>query len=146
MLSKRAFKLLVGFTIAMSGTACQSRSDAPLVATEVVVNTPIPGSTMGSAYLTLRNNSTRDISIDRIDSSSFAAVEMHETRIANGIARMQQLDRVTIPAKSTVTFERGGRHLMLMKPVQGPQPVTLRFYAGETLVLTVTSGITEHGE
>ena len=37
----------------------------------------------------------------------------------------------------TATFERGGKHLMLMRPVDEPDAVTLNFYSDDTLLLTV---------
>jgi copper(I)-binding protein len=40
-------------------------------------------------------------------------VEMHESMSENGMMSMKPLDSVDIPAKSTVAFAPGGKHLML---------------------------------
>ena len=118
---------------------------APLATSEVTINPPLPGTMMGSAYLSMHNRSSTDMSIDRVESSEFDTIEMHETRIEDGIAKMRRLDRVTIPADETVVFERGGRHLMLMQPARDSQSVTLRFFDGNQLAFAITADVADPG-
>lgn len=40
-------------------------------------------------------------------------VEMHESKDKNGMMSMQPVDSVDVPAKGTVAFAPGGKHLML---------------------------------
>lgn len=42
-------------------------------------------------------------------------VEMHESMSEHGMMSMKPIDSVDIPAKSTVAFAPGGRHLMLWR-------------------------------
>ena len=120
--------------------ACTA-DEAPLVATEVIINAPVPGRSMSAGYLTLRNNAGTPITITRVTSPQFGSVEMHETRIEDDVSRMVALDEVTIPAGSSVSFQPGGKHLMLMRPVDALDAVTLEFYAGDDVVLTLSTTV-----
>ncbi len=125
------------FTVLFLLTACSSDAP-PLVASDVVVKRPMPGMQMSAGYLTLRNNSRDDIMIDRVTSPQFGSVEMHETVIENGVAKMVALGPVVLPAGSAVEFEPGGKHLMLMRPVEDLGTVTLEFHSAGTVVLSVS--------
>ena len=118
-----------------------SSSDAPLVATDVVINAPPPGMKMSAGYLTLHNNTSAEITITRVSSPQFGSVEMHETIIRDGISRMVALGEVTIPAKDSVSFEPGAKHLMLMRPGGELATVSLEFYSASDLVLAVDATI-----
>ena len=114
----------------------------PLVASDVEITRPVPGRSMSADFLVLRNNTDEDIRITRITSPQFGAVEIHETRIEDGIARMREMDALVIPAHGSVALERGGKHLMLMQPVGEPRTITLNFYSGDVLVLSVSAEFT----
>lgn len=116
---------------------------APLAAGDVVVSRPIPGTGVAAAYLTLSNNTAQPIAITRVESPDFESVEMHESVLEQGIARMYPIGELTILSHTTVAFERGGRHLMLMRPIGDPDLVTLEFFAGKALVLTVSVALTD---
>ena len=118
-------------------TACGSDAP-PVVATDVVVKRPMPGMQMSAGYLTLRNNSDTDIAIDRVTSPQYGKVEMHETVIEDGVSRMRALGEVSVPAGSAVEFKPGGKHLMLMRPGDDLDSVTLEFHSGESMILSVS--------
>ncbi|NIL95404.1 MAG: copper chaperone PCu(A)C [Woeseiaceae bacterium] len=117
--------------------AC-SDARAPLVASDVTINKPMPGMQMAAGYLTLTNNSPEPITITDVTSPQYGAVEMHETMIEDGISRMIELSEVTIEPSSSVAFEPGGKHLMLMRQKGEPDLVTLELHADETVVLTIS--------
>jgi copper(I)-binding protein len=98
---------------------------------------------MTAGYLTLSNNSAQAITITHVTSNEYASVEMHESVIEDGVARMYPLRDLTLPAGKSVTFEPGGKHLMLMRPGDDNDFVTLEFYAGESAVLTIDVALTE---
>ena len=54
---------------------------------------------------------------------------------------MRPLDTLVVPPGETVVLERGGKHLMLMRPVDTPDAVTLSLYSGETLVVSVETPV-----
>ncbi len=116
--------------------AC-SVEKTPLVATDVVISRPIPGMQMTAAYFLLSNNTTQAITITDVTSPNFESVEMHESALEDGMTRMYALGELTILAGATVRFEPGGKHLMLIRPTGDVDTVTLEFYAGKAVVLTI---------
>ena len=124
--------------ILLLGAGCGA-PQPELVATDVTVTRPVPGMTMSAAYLSLRNNTDRTITVTRVTSKEFARVELHETTVEDGVARMRPLPRLEVPAGGSVRLERGGKHLMLMRPTGPVDSVSLQFYEGETLLLTVNT-------
>ena len=131
-------RLLPLFLVVLGACAAD---EPPLVATDVVIKAPMPGMEMSAGYLTLHNNTDAGITISKVSSPQFGAVEMHETRIENDISRMVALGELTVPAGSSVAFEPGGKHLMLMRPVDDLGSVTLDFYAGDDVVLTLATTV-----
>ncbi len=111
--------------------------NAPLVATDIVVTRPLPGIRMGAGYLSLTNATSQRILITKVMSPNIASVEMHESVLEDGISRMVKLDEVAILPGRTVHFEPGGKHLMLRYSLNIPDVVTLQFYAGDALLLSV---------
>ena len=126
------FALAVGLV-----AACSAEPEAPLVATDVVVTRPMPGMQMSAAYMELTNNTDDAIRITRVASPQYEAVQLHESIVEDGVARMRAIPVLEIPARQTVTFERGGKHLMLMRPTAPSETVSLQFLDGDTLLLSV---------
>jgi hypothetical protein len=74
-----------------------------------------PGVTVGVGYVTVHNAGKKALRLTGASSARAASVEMHETRVdAKGLSTMRPLHDVTVAAGSAVTFEPGGRHLMLL--------------------------------
>jgi len=119
--------------------AC-AEGQAPLTASNVMVTQPVPGMAMSAGYLELSNNSSQSISITHVTSPEFASVEMHQTVIEDEVARMSALGTLTLQAGESVIFEPGGKHLMLMRPSGEIDSVTLQFFDGEALLLSITTG------
>ena len=109
----------------------------PLVASDVEITRPMPGREMSAGYLVLTNNTDEVIVIDGVTSPQFGAVEVHETTLEDGISRMRQIEELVVPARGSVTLERGGKHLMLMRS-KGPDGIiTLQFLSRGEPVLTI---------
>ena len=117
--------------------ACSTEREPPLVATDVVVTQPMPGMQMSAAYLTLTNHSDDIIRITRVASPQFESVQLHESIVEDGVARMRAMPALEIPARQSVTLKRGGKHLMLMRPTASPGAVSLQFLDGDRLLLSV---------
>jgi len=73
-----------------------------------------PGMPMGVAYLSITNNGKAPDVLIAASTPAAARVEMHQTTIADGMARMRPLSEVVIAPGSTVKIEPGGIHLMLV--------------------------------
>ena len=109
----------------------------PLVASGVEITAPLPGRPMSAGFLVLRNTTDEAIRITGVSSPQFGSVEIHETTIENGIARMRRLDALVVPAHGSVTLERGGKHLMLMRARDLGDGVTLHLLNDGAPVLTI---------
>ncbi len=112
---------------------------APLVAKNVIVTRPMPGMKMSAGYLSLTNNTDTPIRVTRVTSPQFGSVELHESTVEDGVARMRAIPELVVPAHGTATLERGGKHLMLMKPGGDSNDVSLNFYDGKQLLLSIAA-------
>ena len=135
-------RLLVLFALVAAAAGCDSPEGPPVVADNVVVTAPGAGMPMAAGYLEITNQSGSDIRITRVSSPDYATVEMHETIVEDGIARMRSIPVLEVADGETITFERGGRHLMLMQPAGTPGTITLNFYSDDVLLLTVRAEFT----
>jgi hypothetical protein len=111
--------------------------EPPLVISELEISRPMPGMQMSAGYFEITNNTDETTRITRVSSPQFEAVEVHETTVTDGISRMRELDALVIPARSRVVLERGGKHLMLMRPRNLQDSVTLQFFSGDLPALSV---------
>lgn len=75
----------------------------------------LPGDLPAAGYFTLANTSEADITLIGADSPAFGSVMMHRSVSQDGVASMQPVKRLVLPAGEQVAFEPGGYHLMLMK-------------------------------
>ena len=123
--------------IAAVALAACSAPQAPLVASDVEITRPMPGRSMSAGFLVLQNNTATDIRITAVTSPQFGAVEIHETTIEDGISRMRELEALVIPANGSVTLERGGKHLMLMRAGEIGDVVTLQLLSDDMPVLSI---------
>ena len=89
-----------------------------------------PTSKVMVGYLTLVNNTSRDLTIVKARSQSFSSIEFHETIHEDGMARMVRHESLPIPAGEELILTRGGRHLMLFNPVSA-------FRAGDRISITL---------
>jgi copper(I)-binding protein len=105
------------------------------------------GMPVGVAYLSITNQGDIEDVLVSASTPAAASVEIHETTITDGMARMRLLKQVVIAPGKTVKIEPEGIHLMLVglkRPiVEGKQvPLTLVFkVAGK---LTVQLDVESH--
>ena len=94
---------------------------------------PIPASlSMTAGYLTIVNAGAKPDTLVSLKCACAADVSAHETEEKGGTSHMRASGPVIIPARGAVTFQPGGRHLMLIGVRGGVQPgqtvkITLRF-------------------
>lgn len=122
--------------------ACSGDS-APLTINDAAVARPKPGMQMTAGYFTLTNHTSQAIVITEVRSPQFGSVQMHETVVEDGIARMVELGDLILAPNSSVEFLPGGKHLMLMQAADELDNVTLDFLTGESIVLSITIKVTE---
>lgn len=126
--------------------ACGVEPQPPLVAANVVITPPVPGTKMSAAYMSLTNYTDQAISISRVASLQYESVQLHESTIEDGVARMRAIQVLEIPSGETVALRRGGKHLMLVRPTGPTSTVSLQFFAGDDLILTVDAGFASEAD
>ena len=129
-----SFALLVALSLLCS---CENSDKPPFVVTDIVITEPMPGKLMSAGYITLSNNTRALIELTHIVSPNFESIEIHESIVDNGIAKMQRIDSLSIQAGSTSKLERGGKHLMLMRRTDSSETISLNFYSEELLLLSL---------
>jgi len=140
---KRLFVLLVLVVFAVA--ACSRADDPPIVIKDVWAR---PGSAqrppaVSAIYMTIENNTSSDDRLLRIETDVTAISEIHQTTIADDIARMRPLeDGLELPANETVILEPGGTHIMLMQlqrdlEVGDTFAIALQFASGATMTVDV---------
>ena len=93
--------------------SCHSEGSPPKIEVEDAwARATLPGQASSAAYLTVANAGGGDRLL--AVSSPSAAASLHSTSMDNGVMRMRPVERLDVPAKSTVVLEPGGTHVMLM--------------------------------
>ncbi len=97
-----------------------------------------PGALHLAGYLSLDNPTAVELVVVGAESPAFAGVEIHETRIDDGVASMRSVERVVVPAGRRIEFAPGGLHLMLIGPHSALEagarvPLRLRFADGAAI-------------
>lgn len=122
-------------------------ADEPALATaDAWARAPLPGRTATAAYMTLTNNSTETLVIDRISSPQFGRVGMHVTEADDGVMRMREIEVLRIAPGDSLALAPGGPHLMLMQPrPAGTALITveLSLFSGERPLAQLTLPVTE---
>ena len=98
----------------------------------------IPGQDKTVAYVDLHNHTEAPMVLVGAESTNVRAIEIHTTRLQDGVMRMRRLNEVTIPARDTIHFQPGGRHLMLfgVKSLGSELDIQLRFADGGSRTIT----------
>ncbi len=92
-----------------------------------------------AAYFTIQTGDA-PVALRDVLSEAAVRVEMHEMVSEGGMMKMRAVESVDIPAKSTVRFEPGGKHVMLwsINPqvvATGKVPMTLIFSNGDRIII-----------
>jgi periplasmic copper chaperone A len=73
----------------------------------------LPGSDVAAAYMTLRNQGARPLTVIGVRSSIARMAMIHETKLVAGESTMRAHERLTIAAGASVRLAPGGLHVML---------------------------------
>jgi periplasmic copper chaperone A len=110
---------------------------AELGADHAWVRLPAVAGRPGAAYFTLKGGNTADTLL-AVSTPAALNAELHETLDRQGTKSMQPMRDVPVPAKGSVEFAPGGKHVMLFDV--GPNvkagqhiPLTLAFAGGKRL-------------
>lgn len=106
--------LLAGLMLLL--TACGGAS-ASLTVEDATYRAPLTETGVGVAYFSITSNLADRIT--GVSSPLAERIEMHNSVTHDGLATMEKLESVELPAGQTVTFAARGLHLMVFSP----QPV-----------------------
>jgi|SRR5581483_4973831 len=101
-------RLCVGLLIAYHAMA-----QPPALVVDSAWARQVPGSDVAAVYLTLRNPSSKPITILGVESPVASHAMIHETKTEGGQSRMRPHEQLVVPAGQSVKLEPGGLHIML---------------------------------
>lgn len=133
---------LVPLLLAAVAIPSVALAQPPVSAEGAWVRAAPPGATVMAGYLTLQNRTRDAVALVGVSSPQFARVELHRSAVVDGVARMEAVESIAVPAGGEAALAPGGLHMMLIGPQQ-PLPegstveVTLAFDNGWELELNV---------
>jgi copper(I)-binding protein len=100
----------------------------------------LPANLPGAGYMTVTNTGAAAVALIGAGSSDYGEVSFHETRNEGGMNEMAPIASIPLKPHSSVRFESGGYHLMLMQPKRPLHPgdkvmVTFRLSDGRTITV-----------
>lgn len=133
-------KRLLLLVLLVGGCASWTQTQSPLSVEDGWVRLMPPVAPNSAAYFTLKNQSKTAVDLVAVESDVAGVLELHTIVEEGGLRRMQQLQKVTVPAQGHIQFKPGSYHVMLIglkQPLQENQkvPLTLRFASGESLTV-----------
>lgn len=110
--------LLIGMSLVSlaSITAFQAHAETKLLVLEPWVREAPPKMKIHAAYAELINKGSKNVVLVSAKSSDYQKVELHLSKVTNGIATMVKQQQISIPAKSSVKMVPGSFHFMLFYP------------------------------
>jgi copper(I)-binding protein len=75
-----------------------------------------PMMSMTSAFMQLKNTSSKDIVLKDLQSDLAVFTELHTSILkSDGTASMKHIENLIIKANSSIILQRGGKHVMFMR-------------------------------
>ncbi|MBT3205261.1 MAG: copper chaperone PCu(A)C [Gammaproteobacteria bacterium] len=109
-------KILFLVLLVVSSTAFSQSSNVQFIDGWIKQLPPVVP--MRAGYMKIKNDTDQPMEITALQSNAFETVEMHETKMEDGMMKMIELHTIKLPAQSTVELKPGGKHLMLIAPIQ----------------------------
>ena len=103
-----------------------------------------PSARVLAAYMSIKNTGGSSITIVGMSSTEFESAELHRTVIHEGVASMQHIKHLEVPANGSIKLEPGGLHLMLFNPhhaLSAGDSVTLTIHLGNGTCMTVSAPV-----
>jgi len=120
---------------AFTPTSADTHHTHPVKAGDLAISAPwirasAPGQTNGAGYMLIAHHGQQDDRLLAVQSDAAERIELHTVVTENGMARMRQVDSVTLTAGKKTALAPGGYHVMFMK-LKAP------FQAGQTVAATL---------
>ncbi|MDH5737346.1 MAG: copper chaperone PCu(A)C [Gammaproteobacteria bacterium] len=93
--------------------ACEQNSGS-LRVEDAWARASAPESESAAVYLSLVNDTNEPQIIRKFSTDIATAIHLHETRVIDGVSRMQMLEELVLEAGESIKLAPGGMHIMLM--------------------------------
>jgi len=128
------------FFLLLSGIlgGCSQQGDILYVDEAVVRLNPVPENP-SAGYMKIHGGDVR-VKLQGVTSDFVQRIEMHETITKDGIASMNPAEQMDVPAGETVSFEPGGKHIMIWgisgsSIEKGLLPIQMVFSNGDNILV-----------
>jgi copper(I)-binding protein len=111
-----ALVALVAVSALGSGAAYGAGKPCLPAVRDAWVRLPPGNMPMMAGFGRIENRCGMPATVLRASSPSFASVELHETKLVDGVSRMRPVPELRLAPNGAAVFKPGGLHLMLMKP------------------------------
>ncbi|KTG17476.1 hypothetical protein AUR63_09200 [Guyparkeria sp. XI15] len=108
-----------------------------------------PGAHATAGFMELHNPGDEPVDLVAADADGFDAVELHRSVNENGMHRMIEQERITVPAGGSVRLAPGGYHVMLIgiqRELAEGENVTLELTLADGSRQTVDAPVTPRGQ
>ena len=146
---QRFFVLLVSATMILSTRPAFALDiSKDIFVSNAWVQAMPPSQKITAAYMTIANNSFKEIVLVSASTDIADVAEIHRMSEMSGMAHMAPMTRVQIPALTKLKLIPGGIHFMLInlkRPIKAGDviPITLHFQDGGSVVVSATVRISE---
>lgn len=107
--------------LALAATSACARDCAPQVRDGWIRMVP-GGMPMHAGFGRIQNACGTPATVVSASSPSYGSIELHETRVIDGVSRMRPVPELRVAPDSATELKPGGLHLMLMQPRSQLQP------------------------
>jgi hypothetical protein len=114
----------------LAGMAAQANA-AELMVKDAWVRLTPPVAENTAAYMSISNHGNKAVTIIKVTTDTARMADLHGMRMNEERMQMYPLGKVTIKAGTTMDFEPGGKHVMLMgltRPLQKNETITLTLH------------------
>ena len=133
-------KIALLFSTIISVLSSFSAFASDILIEDPYVRETIPGTEISSAYMTIKNQSAKDIKLTGVIASISERIELHEHIMTEEMMKMQQVDSIIIKANDSVTLQPHGYHIMifgLKKPLTANTQVNMTLQFGDSKAIKV---------
>ncbi|MGI0117092.1 copper chaperone PCu(A)C [Zooshikella sp. RANM57] len=132
-----------GLTLALTLLSYSATAEQAITVSDVYVRA-MPSTAQNTAgYMQIHNHSKQPVSLIKAESPLAKNVELHLSKMAEGVMKMIQQKEIMIPAEGSTHLKPGGLHIMFLglnKPSNEGNKTTLKltFSNGEQLTVDAT--------
>lgn len=81
---------------------------------------PMPGLKMTAAYMTIANNTKKELVLEKVSGPDAKFYEIHTHSKVNGVMKMRKLESLSIPIGKEVVLKPMSYHIMLLQMPKTP--------------------------